>query len=743
MNFQHLVERAFSHRCDAFRCLKASALVLTSTLMISPVAFGGPLIDIVRAMPEGGWVRANTNKFSDVWPDSKDGPTPPYSPWKIIDSHSGFAWDSKRGDLILYGGGHASTAGNDVYRWRGSSQRWERSSLPSKVVGVGVGPLYNPIDGPDNAPASAHTYKNNVYLEVADRLLTFGGAAFNTGGNFLKQRADGSLTPTGPYLWDPAKADGSKVGGTNGSGFDPSVLGGQMWQNRDTWVNGLGPQPTIYVSGAAAYAKENGKDVVYLSAGQGGGSQKHLFRYTINNLATPTTDVWERIGINFYSAFSDQGVVAYDPVRKIYVRTGNGTRPFGYWDLNQPGESLDAPFTPAVLSGTYDFANSRNCGMEFDPVRSLFFIWCGGAQVWSMKAPVGALSPTGWQIGPELSAGVVAPGPIDTTGGVLGKWRYAPDLDAYMALKNQNDGEVWIYKPRAWQDPTGGVTPQEIIVDNAAVGIQDAAGGRTFTGTWCASTGAAPYGSNSLYSCGSVDSYRWTPQVAAAGAYDVYVRWTTHPNRSTAVPITVLSADGAITKTFNEQTGGGVWVLHGRYNFGAGSAGYIEVKNTNGQANADAVRLVPATSPPPPPPPPPIPEIVLDNAAAGVQDAAGGRTFTGTWCASSGTSPFGGNSIYSCGTAIDTYRWAPTIPTARNYDVYVWWTTHPNRSTNVPISVSHAGGTTVKNYNQQLTGGQWILHGRYNLPAGVGSYVEVSDANGQSAADAVRFVPVP
>jgi hypothetical protein len=35
------------------------------------------------------------------------------------------------------------------------------------------------------------------------------------------------------------------------------------------------------------------------------------------------------------------------------------------------------------------------------------------------------------------------------------------------------------------------------------------------------------------------------------------------------------------------------------------------------------------------------------------------------------------------------------------------------------------------------------LHGTYRFNAGTTGYVEVSDANGQAGADAVKFVPIP
>jgi PKD repeat protein len=132
-------------------------------------------------------------------------------------------------------------------------------------------------------------------------------------------------------------------------------------------------------------------------------------------------------------------------------------------------------------------------------------------------------------------------------------------------------------------------------------------------------------------------------------------------------------------------------------------------------------------------------EVIVDNASAGVRDTS--RTFTGTWCASSGTGFYGSGSLYSCGSARDTYRWSFSVPASGNYDLYVRWSAHANRGTAVPFVVAHDAGTQSKNFNQKTNGGQWMLHGRYAFTAGVTKYVEVSDAGGTASADAIRLVP--
>jgi hypothetical protein len=264
---------------------------------------------------------------------------------------------------------------------------------------------------------------------------------------------------------------------------------------------------------------------------------------------------------------------------------------------------------------------------------------------------------------------------------------------------------------------TATFTSSDIVLDNGQPGT-------SFMGTWTVSSALSPFGANSLYSNGSgVDTYRWTPTVPTTGTYQVYVWWTIYSNRSTSVSYTVRHAGGTFTTTRNQQSGGGQWQLLGTFQLNAGTGGSVEVSDANGggTVSADAARFVRA-------------DIVLDNGQPGT-------SFTGTWTGSSATGAFGANSLYSNGSGVDTYRWTPSIPSTRSYEVYVWWTSHPNRSTAVHYTVVHAGGTFTTTRNQLSGGGQWQLLGTFQFNAGTGGLVQVSDVNGQASADAVRLVP--
>src|SRR5690606_8992200 len=159
------------------------------------------LLALLESMPDGEWAKANLNQFSDVWAPAELRPLAGSgnpTPSKIILAWSSFAWDSNRGELILYGGGHANYRGNDVYIWRGSTRMWERAALPSEMKRDPLG-NWNAIDSADAAPASAHTYDNNVFLPILDRMLVLGGAADANGGHYYRQATATTSRITGPY----------------------------------------------------------------------------------------------------------------------------------------------------------------------------------------------------------------------------------------------------------------------------------------------------------------------------------------------------------------------------------------------------------------------------------------------------------------------------------------------------------------------------------------------------------------
>jgi len=433
------------------------------------------LLAQVAAMPEGSWRKVNLNSFSDVWTPAAlrplYGTTSNPTPSKIIMAWSSFAWDPKRAALLLYGGGHANYSGNDVYLWRASTQRWERASLPSQVIQDALG-IRNAIDGASKAPASAHTYDNNIFFPRIDRMLVLGGAADRNGGHFLTLDTATTSRKTGPYLFDPARAHPDRVGGSTGSHVQrvapyPQIVGGDMWTNRESWLNASAnstPPSESFVNGCTGYAEEDGRDVAYVRTAY------RLYRYRIFDLDNATADRWELVG-RYYNGSGAQATCSYDTHRKVFVSTNRSTSsPFAYWNLNTPGKSnSESYFTPTDPTGEFSLLLSsgaidiRYCGIEFDARRAQHKLWCGDGRVWTLSPPA-TLSSMGWTITKDTATASEVP-PGDIGAGVLGKWKYIPNLDVFMGLQDPVLGNIWIYKPSGWSNPTGANQLPSVAID--------------------------------------------------------------------------------------------------------------------------------------------------------------------------------------------------------------------------------------------------------------------------------------
>jgi hypothetical protein len=123
-----------------------------------------------------------------------------------------------------------------------------------------------------------------------------------------------------------------------------------------------------------------------------------------------------------------------------------------------------------------------------------------------------------------------------------------------------------------------------------------------FTGAWVRSALLPPLVGDAYHHDGNSDqghkSARFTPDLPAAGRYEVRLIYVANGNRATNVPVTVVSADGEKTVSVNEQESalaGGVPRTLGVFRFDAGKKGAVIISNANadGYVTIDAVQFVP------------------------------------------------------------------------------------------------------------------------------------------------------
>lgn len=129
----------------------------------------------------------------------------------------------------------------------------------------------------------------------------------------------------------------------------------------------------------------------------------------------------------------------------------------------------------------------------------------------------------------------------------------------------------------------------------------------------------------------------------------------------------------------------------------------------------------------------PLPTVIVDETEA---------IAVGTW-PSSTTSPGAYLAAYLNDQNLDkgtkTVTYQPVVPAAGTYPVYLRWTAHENRATNVPVTIHHSGGTTQVVVSQTTRGGIWNKLGDFPLTGTETDKVviETTGTNGFVIADAV------
>lgn len=309
-------------------------------------------------------------------------------------------WDPTRRQMLLFGGGHANYAGNEVYAFSAKTFAWTQLTKPS-LPPYSIDPLM------DGTPVSRHTYDGLTWIGHRDRMLAWGGA----------RSTDGNGTNV-TWLFDPAAASWTHPTMANvpPSSYDSSTVYDPVTRavfvkvtqgfyridlDKSTWAlqHNLGFPPLWprYPGGNPRGTLDSKRRLMWFV---GGG----LYMIYDIDMDKFVTDNWITTGGGDYD---NAGAVPGYPDQRI--KTGGGDV------IGPPGPGLD-----------------------YDPKADQLVAWVGGGpyvldlvtKTWTRKA-----------------SGADVPAKPDTQDGTLGRFRYLAEYNVFILVTSPN--EVFFYKNTA------------------------------------------------------------------------------------------------------------------------------------------------------------------------------------------------------------------------------------------------------------------------------------------------------
>lgn len=419
-----LLALSFFVICSAYLGVAAVTLLPLS-------AFAAPIDNL----QPGEWYEFPNSKMNSVDPCPKHGCV--YSGTNgqdgVMSAWGGGAYDTKRDQLMVWGGGHSNYGGNEVYAFgplTSATPSWKRITEPSLVPVSGVD-VY-----PDGTPTARHTYNVIQYDPIRDMFI--------------------SLLQTSHYTVSGAPLGAITSTRLNALSLDPVSLAKPAYG----WKNDYTMYPDAIAPADAAGSASAWDPVKQGFWVKRTNSTPFSFFDPAGNSSAGT---WQYAGnAGFYSR--DRTTLAVDSKRHQLVgiggrwepiageRYGNGNGLYKY-DLN----NLSSPVTHPVSSGdaggkTVEIAPSP--GFVYDPVGDRFLAWSGGTAIYQLN-PV----TFEWLKLANLAGNTVNPGAPNATG-TFGRFRYVPSKYGLIVV-NRNTESVFFYKLNnaISSTPTAVITP--------------------------------------------------------------------------------------------------------------------------------------------------------------------------------------------------------------------------------------------------------------------------------------------
>ena len=335
-------------------------ILLTGVLLLASGVLAGPIEDLAV----NAWYEVPNSHLNSVAP----------SGWSanVIDPWCSGAFDTKRNNLIVWGGGHGDYAGNEIYVFNLDSLKWIRVNNPSDP------PAKDVPYAADGGPCSRHTYDYIQYVPAVDRFCSFGGAGF----------------------WQSGQT------GTNN--LDAFNFDARTWSQYAVVPSCGGNIGSISaVDAGTGYAWYHGTGTYSWAA--------HW---------NPATNVWTVHGKTWSMEELDYNhTAAIDPRRHKMVAIGSGT--VLVWNL-QPDTGYIF-YTQLSTSGAAGIVSNGNPGVEYDPVSDRIVAWDGGSGVYTLDMDTRV-----W----TLHNGAGATPTAGAQWGTYGRFRYSPKNNVFVGVNS-------------------------------------------------------------------------------------------------------------------------------------------------------------------------------------------------------------------------------------------------------------------------------------------------------------------
>lgn len=381
----------------------------SSALYAADTQGSGQFDEFVGNLQPGEWYEVANSRLYDVSPQPPPGGCTSRTS-AIMVAWGGGAYDTKRDRLIIFGGGHADYAGNEVYVFDINNLSWTRLTNPSPTthcdhsLDVASGQSDARWNG-DGTPVSRHTYSGILYLpSPIDRFFAAGGSKWID-----------MLSDELPWF------------------FDFVTL---KW-DFDRAVHNMAP--TKLTSPASVYDPLTGHIWVH--------SNDVLYEFDPNN------NSWTARANNWRDPYYTS---VLDTKRHWLLLLGAGS--IYYYNLSGSGKLVrnELPTT-----GATEIVDTFAPGVTYDAANDQLVAWSGITKRKALDASSGWIPSTignnvytlnletlQWSMHPPV--GSVAPPATPTTGieannGTWGRWQYIPSKKVYVGV-NSVKGNVYFYR---------------------------------------------------------------------------------------------------------------------------------------------------------------------------------------------------------------------------------------------------------------------------------------------------------